>query len=179
MTEEIYQGIVPEGMEGMLFHHVVKGYESTAKGPEFTVEYKNRMVCKDGVSWIQNEGHQAKIPGVVLVTVDKGIKQFNVKFTEIVDAENAEEAAVVAVLNAKEVEDEVDVIDFSDLDEAAQNSEKGWFGMEVIELDFALTGVEGYVNRQVLHCNSNLILTLCLPLDLFPLNQDHTLGIPH
>ena len=144
MTEEIYEGAVPESMLGMLFHYVVKGYESTSTGPRFTCEYKNRMVHKDGVSWIHNEGHRAQIPKVALATVDKGIKLFNAKFTEIVDAENAKESAAVAVLNAKDVDDEeFDVHDFSDLDAAAESSKKGWFGMEVIEVEFALTGSEG------------------------------------
>ena len=103
------------------------------------------MIHKNGNEWQQDDEERREIiPSIALETVDKGIKLYNKKFSDVQDRLLKEEALKMEVLKKKAGDDDGEE-DMDDLDAAVESSEKRWFGQEVIELEFELTGEKGYV----------------------------------
>jgi hypothetical protein len=140
MTEEIWSGATPAGMEDVWFHYVVTAYDGSTNS--FVVTYQKQSIHKDGDQWSEDDdAERDPIPNVSVETVDKGIKLYNMKFTDVKERQMKEDDSKEAMLKKKAGEDDEDNMD--DLDAAAESSEKGWFGQEVVELEFVLTGEKG------------------------------------
>ena len=90
------------------------------------------MIHKDGDRWEQdNEARRGEsILDISVKTIDKGIRLYNKKFSDIKDHQLKEEESKNTLLK-------------QNLDEAAESSEKKWFGEEVIKVEFELMGEEG------------------------------------
>ena len=140
LTDEIYSGRVPNDMRGMLFCYMVTSYDVESK--LFSLRYNNRMIGQEGVQWVHQDGGRETMPDVSVTTVKTGYSKFTSACTRINDFESAQVAVAKQVLK-KKANDRDNLIDFSDLDAAAESSEKGWRGQEVIEVDFMLTGEKG------------------------------------
>lgn len=141
LTDEIYNGRVPDDMKGMLFCYSVTGYNVESK--LYTLRYNNRMIGPEDVQWVHQDGEREEMSNVSMSTVKNGFKLFSAACTRITDYENAQVDVARQVLKKKVSDQDSTVIDYSDLDAAAESSTKGWRGMEVIEVDFSLTGNTG------------------------------------
>ena len=143
LTEEVYERGAPAGLEGIWYHYVVTDYNGPSK--TFTATYQKKMIHKNGNKWQQDDEERREIiPSIALETVDKGIKLYIRKFSDVQDRLLKEEALKMEVLKKKAGDDDGEE-DMDDLDAAVESSEKRWFGQEVIELEFELTGEKGYV----------------------------------
>jgi len=142
LTEDVWDGRVPDGFRDIWFHYVVTGYHSPTK--TFTAKYQKKMIHKDGDRWEQDdEARRESIPDISVETVDKGIRLYNKKFSDIKDRQLKEEESKNTLLKQKAGDDKDGDDNMHDLDEAAESSEKKWFGEEVIKVEFELTGEEG------------------------------------
>jgi hypothetical protein len=140
LSDEIYPGRIPDEMKNKLFHYTVSGYDITR---QFSLLYMNQMLEENGVEWIHQDGGRETMSNVSMDAVTLGINRYGTAITRIQEFERAKVATAREVLKEKSSSCE-GAIDFSDLDVAAANSEKGWFGVEVIEVDFELSGKTGY-----------------------------------
>jgi len=149
LTDEVYEGGVPAGLENVWYHYTVTDYNGPSK--TFTVKYQMKMIHKDGDEWQQdNKGRRETIPNIALETVDKGIKLYNKKFADVKDRQLKEDALKKDLLKKKAGDDDNGKENMDDLDAAAESSKKRWYGEEVIEVEFERTGNEGYVQIIIL-----------------------------
>ena len=141
LTDEIYSGRVPDDMRGMLFCYMVTSYDVESK--VFSLRYNKRMIGQEGVQWVHQDGGRETMPNVSLLTVKSGYVKFTTACTRINAFESAQVSVAKQVLKKEANDQDTNMIDYSDLDAAAESSEKGWRGQEVIEVDFELTGETG------------------------------------
>ncbi len=60
------------------------GYDSPSK--KFTVTYQKQWIHKDGDEWWEDiKAEQDPIPDIAVETVDKGIKLYNKKYSDVKD----------------------------------------------------------------------------------------------
>ena len=141
LTDTIYGRAIPTDMEGQLFHYTVTGYESPSNS--FTVQYRNKMIEEDGVAWEHQDGERESMTGVDIETVRAGIILYNKKYSDVRSHDISLTNVAEAVQKKKGEDSGDEEFETDDLDEAAFSSEKGWFGQEVIDLEFKLTGETG------------------------------------
>ena len=137
-TDAIYGRTIPEDMKGQLFHYTVMGYNSPSNS--FNIQYQNKMIEEEGVVWEHQDGEHESMNGVDLKTIQSGMKLYNNKISDVRTHKISLDQVAEAV-QKKKGEDLGDAdFETEDLDEAAFASKKGWFGLEVIDKVFKLTG---------------------------------------
>ena len=150
LPDTIFEGGAPPELQGRLFHYQVTGYNSIRK--EFELTYRNVHIAADGDMWtidvdakeeeaasgkpstINNAKYDLVWEGACLMTR----AHIRVAAREDKERKTAEDEVVVM---AEVVED--GPIDLRDLQRAAETNTRGWFGEEVINCLFHLTGNTG------------------------------------
>lgn len=88
LTDEIYNGTVPDDMREMLFCYAVTGYNIDSK--EFTLRYNNKMIGQEEVQWLHQDGGQEEMPNVSLSTVKSDYLRCTAACTRINDFKTAQ-----------------------------------------------------------------------------------------
>ena len=91
---------------------------------------------------MHQDGGRETMPNVLVSAVKKGYLLFTSACTRVNNFESAQVAVAKQFLK-KKADEQDNKIDYSDLDAAAESSEKSWRGQKVIEVDFMLTGEIG------------------------------------
>ena len=140
LTDEIYETEVPKKAKGKLFHYVVVEYDEKKK--LFDTEYRERMIDPEGSTWISYKGGRDKLNGVSLETVERGRALYISMSNHAKTLSKDKKEAAIALLNVKKFCLSKRDVDLSDLNEAADNDPKFWYGESVINLEFELTGAK-------------------------------------
>jgi hypothetical protein len=143
LGEEIFTKAAPAEFKGQLFHYQVSSYDATTE--EYTAQYQVKMIKEDGgVEWVHQDGPRDKIEHLKYETVKQGITRYSVKITAINDHRLEKVKAATKMLKKKEGNDSDDEDEILvQMYEAAEKSDNGWYSMDIINLEFELTGETG------------------------------------
>ena len=133
----------PAHLKGKLFHYNVRLYDSQTK--HFTLTYLDKYIDPDGVDFQADPmGAKDSLENIKTKTVEDGMELYYQAVGRMNDHIKKKKASAEAKIRKNE---EVDAdlssgkVDVSDLEKAAEDDPKGWFGESVVMCDFILTGV--------------------------------------
>ena len=132
----------PTHLKGQLFHYNVRLYDSHTK--TFTLTYLDKTIGPNGVDFQADPtGAKDTIVGIKSKTVEDGMGLYFQAVGRMNAHMKERKAAADAKLKKNEAANALSgqKVDVDDLDKAASNDPKGWFGDDVVLCDFCLTGV--------------------------------------
>ena len=132
----------PAFLKGKLSHYNVRLYDSQTK--DFTLTYLDKYIDPDGVDFQADPmGAKETLENIKTKTVEDGMELYYQAVGRMNDHIKKKKASAEAKIKKQEAVTELSdgKVDVSDLEKAAEDDPKGWFGESVVMCDFMLTGV--------------------------------------
>ena len=133
----------PPHLTGKLFHFNVRLYDSKSK--DFTLTYLDKYIDPDGVDFQADPmGAKDTLTHIKRKTVEDGMELYYQAVGRMNDHIQKKKASAESKIKNQEAATELSggKVDVLDLEKAAGNDPKGWFGESVVMCDFMLTGVK-------------------------------------